>query len=68
MLYHHILDRICVERPKLSNFKIGGQFYKIVKIGGTKTAIKPSIINDYFYESKSYCIISIFYDRSFNCL
>jgi hypothetical protein len=41
MLYHHILDKIYVRGPKLSNFKIDGSILQNNENNGTKTAIKP---------------------------
>jgi hypothetical protein len=41
MLYYHILDKICVGGPKLSNFKIRGPILQNDENKGTKTAIKP---------------------------
>jgi hypothetical protein len=46
MLYHHILDKICVGGPKLSNFKIDGLILQNGENKWTRTAIKPN----YFYQ------------------
>jgi hypothetical protein len=40
MLYHHILDKICVGGPKLLNFKIGEPILQNGDNRGIKTAIK----------------------------